>query len=197
MRRLLFLTILGSLLSAPSLATAQAFNAEQLILMRETAADICNSVSSTSGGTTRVEAEGNVSVELEGVFRRLADAGIDTAAKINDEQYDNLSREAVAAAVESDARCRERIFSMMFSQLTQLEKSELSIDPIANELCEFNSNYAEQIGDDWIEGINKIRTMRYCDQETLQLYEIQEVTYADGSLREWLPDFETARPVLQ
>lgn len=128
LKHLFCLVFVGIAITSPSFSVAQAFDEKQLMLIRDTAADICNTVSSTSGGTTRVQAEGSVSAELEGIFRRLADAGVDTALKISTEQYDNISREAVAAGVESDARCRERIFRMMFLELTTL-KQQTSLGP--------------------------------------------------------------------
>lgn len=63
----------------------------------------------------------------------------------------------------------------------------------ASELCGFNPDYEEQIGSAWVEGVNKYRKMRYCNDG--QLYEIVEVTYSDGSFPDWIGMLETRKPV--
>lgn len=70
---------------------------------------------------------------------------------------------------------------------TSNDTSPTSPNPPAatrHEVCALNPNYAEQVGGTWVEGVNKYRKIRNCGDDG-QLYEIIEVTYADGSILDW------------
>ncbi|MGB3338707.1 MAG: hypothetical protein WBA73_16150 [Devosia sp.] len=111
--------LFGSALLALTIMPAAAqFDVEQVRLIQETAKTICDSVQSISGSMSTVAAEGEISAEIQGLFSQIADAGANGKASYTKEEYQGLSRDATAVALEKDQGCRERIFELMFEKLT-------------------------------------------------------------------------------
>lgn len=113
-------TILGFLLLSLTFAKpaqAQIIDPEQILLIRETARDICQTVENADGSQTTVEIEGNISTEINGLLRRLANLGIEGGGSISSEEFEGLSREATAEAMTDSLECRERLFNTMFNAL--------------------------------------------------------------------------------
>jgi hypothetical protein len=102
------------ILASGVLAFAQELNPEQTNIIRDTAASICNTVRDVKGQKSEVQIQGDVKATLSGVVKKLADLGVSGAGSLNREEFEGLSRDATATALEGDRGCRERVFNKMF-----------------------------------------------------------------------------------
>jgi hypothetical protein len=112
-------SVLGAALAlavGTSGALAQ-LNAQQIGLIRETAQSVCKSVEALKGKKTEVEIRGDVRAQLNGLLQRFADVGGSGAGKLSQEEFEGISRDATATAIENDRFCRERVFNKMFDKL--------------------------------------------------------------------------------
>jgi hypothetical protein len=96
-----------------SAASSQQLNQQQLELIRATAKDICTTIREAKGRKSNSEIASDVKAQLTGLAGRL-DAGASERRQLSSEEYDGLSQEATAAALQDDRRCRERLFVLMF-----------------------------------------------------------------------------------
>jgi hypothetical protein len=98
-------------------ASAQQLNPQQVQLITNTAASICNTIKEAKGQKDDLQLQGDVKAELTGLLGKLVGAGAGVGAKLNQEQFEGLSREATATALQGDRDCRERVFIQMFNSL--------------------------------------------------------------------------------
>lgn len=99
-------------------AAAQQSKEQPIQLIKDTAASICNTVlAGARGQKSDFQVQGDVKVQLRGLLGKFADAGVSGAGQLNREEFEGLSREATAIALEGDRGCRERIFHKMFEKL--------------------------------------------------------------------------------
>ena len=107
-------------LCAAGLAPVAAldFNAEQLQLIQNTAASICNTVKDAAGKKTDLAISGDVKAELNGLVGKVVNVGSTGKGSLSREEFEGLSRDATAEALKGDQGCRERVFNKMFDKLT-------------------------------------------------------------------------------
>src|SRR6516164_528129 len=116
---------LGSGASISS-ALAQQLNSQQIQMIRDTAASICNTIKEAKGQKSDVQIEGDVKAQLGGLVGKVVDLGGAGKGSLSREEFEGLSRDATAAALEGDRGCRERVFDKMFDKLTPSDrKSEI------------------------------------------------------------------------
>src|SRR5260370_37884613 len=99
-------------------ASAEQLNPEQIKLINDTAASICNTVKDAKGHKTDVQVEGDVKAQVGGLIGKIADLGAGGKGKLSNEDFDGLSRDATATALEGDRGCRELLFNKMFDKLS-------------------------------------------------------------------------------
>lgn len=101
-----------------SVASAQPFDPQQIQIIKDTAASICNAVKNERGNKSGVEIEGEVKAKLGAFFDRFADVGGSTKIKGTRQEFENISQEAVSG----DSGCRERVFDKMFDKLSAISQ---------------------------------------------------------------------------
>jgi hypothetical protein len=92
-------------------------NAQQITLIRETAQSVCKSVEAAIGKKTDLEIQGDIRAQLSGLLQKFSNAGGSVTGKLTQEDFEGISREATATAIENDRNCRERVFNKMFDRL--------------------------------------------------------------------------------
>jgi hypothetical protein len=102
-------------------ASAQQLNALELQLIRDTAMSICNTVKEAKGQKTDLQLEGEVKAQLRGLLGKVLDVGGASKGSLTREEFEGLSRDATATALEGDRGCRERVFNKMFDKLSDAE----------------------------------------------------------------------------
>ncbi|OSJ36891.1 hypothetical protein BSZ19_02030 [Bradyrhizobium japonicum] len=100
-------------------ALAEPLNPEQVKLINDTAASICNTIKEARGQKTDVQVEGDVKAQVGGLIGKIADLGGGAKGKLSKEDFEGLSRDATATALEGDRGCRERVFNRMFDKLSE------------------------------------------------------------------------------
>jgi hypothetical protein len=96
---------------------AQQFNSEQIQMINETAASICNTVKEAKGQKSDFQIQGDVNAKLGGLLGKVADIGGSGKGALTREEFEGLSRDATATALQGDRDCRERLFNKMFDKL--------------------------------------------------------------------------------
>jgi len=99
-------------------ASAQQLNSQQIQIIRDTAASICNTVKEAKGQKSESQIQGDVTAKLNGLVGKVIDIGGSGKGSLNDEQFEGLSRDATATALEGDRSCRERLFNKMFDRFS-------------------------------------------------------------------------------
>jgi hypothetical protein len=99
-------------------ARADNFEAQQkaLDLITAAAGKICNVVS-TRGEVNSSDVKGNVTVQLRGLASKLAEAGVSGTGSITSEQYENVLRSDLAAALKDNTACRLKVFETLQQKL--------------------------------------------------------------------------------
>jgi hypothetical protein len=97
-------------------AHGQQLNSEQIDLIRRTANDVCNTVREARGHQNSSQLEGEVQAKLSGLPGRLVDLGGSGKGSVRQEEFEGLTREATALALQGDRECRERLFNRMFDR---------------------------------------------------------------------------------
>ena len=105
--------------------TAQALDAGQLALVRDTARGICDTVREAQGSTTSVKVKGDVEAKLKGLSKSIASGGAGLLVEFDRKSYDGISQEAADAIAKAGAKdnaaadrdCRERVFNKMFETI--------------------------------------------------------------------------------
>jgi hypothetical protein len=103
---------------SPSAASAQQLNPQQIQIIKDTAASICNTVKEAKGQKSESQIQGDVTAKLNGLVGKVIDIGGSGKGSLNDEQFEGLSRDATATALEGDRSCRERLFDKMFDRFS-------------------------------------------------------------------------------
>jgi len=101
-----------------SASLAQQFNPQQIQMIRDTAASICNTVKEAKGRKSDAQLQGDVNAELGGLIGKVAKIGGSGKGALNQEEFEGLSRDATATALQGDRDCRERLFNKMFDKLS-------------------------------------------------------------------------------
>lgn len=112
--RSLFLSV--SIAFLPFGVSAQTLDRESIALIRETADSICGEIM-RDGSSRDIEIEGEVSAELKGLAKRLADAGIEGSARLEDGRYANVLRDELGEELKSARDCRMKVFDKLLDRL--------------------------------------------------------------------------------
>ena len=99
-------------------AFAQQINEQQTKLIQDTAANICDTVKEAKGQKTTVQLQGDISAKVSGLVGKLVDLGGSAKGGLTREEFDGLTQDATASALEGDRGCRERVFNKMFDKLS-------------------------------------------------------------------------------
>jgi formylglycine-generating enzyme required for sulfatase activity len=111
------IALYGMLASGASISAASAqLNPQQIQIIQDTAASICNTVKEAKGQNSEVKVQGDINAQLGGLVGKLA--GASAKGSLTKEEFEGLSREATAIAKEGDRTCRERVFYKMFDKLS-------------------------------------------------------------------------------
>src|SRR5262245_43214608 len=102
-------------------ASAQ-LNREQIQIINDTAASICGTVREAKGRKSDVQLQGDVNANLAGLVGKVVNIGGSGKGSLTREEFEGLSRDATATALEGDRGCRERVFNKMFDRLAEAPK---------------------------------------------------------------------------
>jgi len=116
-------------------ASAQ-LNREQIQIIRDTAASICDTVKEAKGQKSDLELRGDVNANLAGLIGKVVNIGGSGKGSLTREEFEGLSRDATATALEGDRGCRERVFNKMFDKLGEAPKPP---NPSKSELILLNA----------------------------------------------------------
>jgi hypothetical protein len=109
------------LASGVSISAASAqLNPQQIQIIQDTAASICNTVREAKGQNSDVRVQGDINAQLGGLLGKIA--GASAKGSLTKEEFEGLSRDATATAMEGDRGCRERVFNKMFDKLILSDK---------------------------------------------------------------------------
>jgi hypothetical protein len=101
----------------------QSLTAEQLDLMKKTAADVCNTIKGAPvGKSSKAQIEGQMDAKLSGLAGKLLDLGASTKGSRTSEEFEGLSREATALALQGDRECRASLFSKMLDRMSSAQE---------------------------------------------------------------------------
>ena len=111
-------TSVFSILMLTSVAAAQNSRAleEGVNLIVSTAEAVCLAAS-TQGSSGSTSVEGEVDGGLGVLSKRLLELGIEGAGRLTEEEFSNVLREDLAAELNDNRRCREKIFDAMFARI--------------------------------------------------------------------------------
>jgi hypothetical protein len=135
--------LLGAVaLSVVHVADAASLDAPQALdLITATADRICNVVS-TKGEAESSEVKGQVKAQLSGLAAKLADVGVSGSGSINNAQYQNVLRQDLASALQSNASCKLKVFDALQAKLlSSATPPQVSTQPqrcnlVGNWICE-------------------------------------------------------------
>ena len=105
----MFLTLSPAALSAPE-QTPDYHKALKEI--QDFADDLCVNVSQ-KGESHSIQANGEITAKLEGLVRRLADAGFGGKASIDVKEYEGVVQDQLADTLKNIRQCKEHIFETL------------------------------------------------------------------------------------
>lgn len=100
----------------PALAMAQALDRDSLTMIGETATAICGEIMQ-SGSNRDIEIAGEVNAELKGLAKKLADAGIEGTARLDDGRYANVLRDELGEELKNARECRMKVFEKLMDRI--------------------------------------------------------------------------------
>jgi hypothetical protein len=101
-----------------AVAFAGDLNTQQVQSIKDMATTICNTVTEARGQKTDTQIQGEIKAQLGGIIGKFADVGGSGKGSMSREEFEGLTREATASAMEGDRGCRERVFNKMFDKLS-------------------------------------------------------------------------------
>jgi hypothetical protein len=117
MRNCALLAILLCAASA-SAAISQQLTGDQLKTFDATARSICESVKEARGRKSEAQLQGDVQAKVGGLLGKVVDVGGGAKGAISREEFEGLSQEATATALQADRDCRERVFNKLVDKLS-------------------------------------------------------------------------------
>jgi len=113
-------------------SSAQQLNPQQIQMIRDTTASICNTVKEAKGQKSDVQIQGDVKAKLGGLVGTVVDVGGSGQGALTREEFEGLTRDATATALQGDRDCRERLFNKMFDQLSAVPNPSANRAPPAS-----------------------------------------------------------------
>src|SRR5437899_1004744 len=95
---------------------AKADTRDALSLITEAAQKICNDVP-TAGERQTIEVNGDVKAELNGLLKRLSDAGISGGGKYETEQYAGVLQKDLAMALKENSECKVTVLRLLIDRV--------------------------------------------------------------------------------
>jgi hypothetical protein len=120
-RGLILWAVLTSGLIVPA-AFAEQLNPQQIQIIQDTAASICDTIKEVKGQKSNFQIQGDVKAQLGGLVGKLVDVGGTGKGSLTRDEFEGLSQDATAAALKGDQGCRERVFNKMFDKLSMEAK---------------------------------------------------------------------------
>ena len=96
-----------------------------LKVIRETAADICTTVA-TEGSGSSVELTGSAKAKLDGAVAKVANLGVEGAAKYQSEHYKGVLRVDLAQAIKANNDCKLSVFNTLVEKMLPAPSSKVS-----------------------------------------------------------------------
>jgi hypothetical protein len=93
-----------------------------LLLIRETAADICLTVAQ-QGSSESTDLSGKIIAKLGGVVGKVADLGIEGAGKYKSEEYKNVLQKDLLTLIQGNSNCRLDVFKLLQDKMLGSAKS--------------------------------------------------------------------------
>lgn len=118
-RRCCLLTVAFAL---PVCAQELSAQREALRVIRETAADICTGVP-LSGSSNQLELSGAAKAKLAGLVAKVADLGVEGAAKYKSSEYSGVLQEQLATAIKSSNDCKLTVFTTLVDKMLPIHSS--------------------------------------------------------------------------
>ena len=109
-------------------------------MIQDTATSICNTVKEQSGNKSTAQIEGDIKAQLGGLAGKLANAGVSGKITGRMEDFEGLSQDATATALNADRNCRERIFNKMFDQIS-IDSNKRSQNQGRSKIEKFDTIY--------------------------------------------------------
>jgi hypothetical protein len=97
-------------------ASAQQLNPEQIQQIEYVTSFVCTTVKQQKGSTSREQLQADVNAKIGGIVGKVIPLGAGVQGSVSNENYEGLSRDATATALEGDRGCRERVFNTMFDR---------------------------------------------------------------------------------
>jgi hypothetical protein len=91
-------------------------NKEQIQQIEYITATTCTTVKEQKGSATQEQLGANVNAKIGGVFGKIIPLGGGAQGSVSQQNYEGLSQDATAAALEGDRGCKERVFIRMFDK---------------------------------------------------------------------------------
>jgi hypothetical protein len=103
-----------------SAADAAQLDPQQIALIRDTAASICNTVKDTKGEKTYAQIQGEVKGQLSGLLGKLSgtEASASGTGTLSRDAFEGLTQDATATGLTEDRDCRMKLFDKMFDKIT-------------------------------------------------------------------------------
>ncbi len=103
-----------------SAAHSAQLDPQQIALIRDTAASICNTVKDIKGEKTYAQIQGEIKGQLSGLLGRLsgAEASASGTGVLGRDAFEGLTQDATATSLAEDRECRMKLFDKMFSTIT-------------------------------------------------------------------------------
>jgi YARHG domain len=99
------------------LAQAETVDVQQVLDQITNTADKICSVVSNRGEASSEEVKGNVKAQLTGLASKLADIGVSGSGAINNEAYQNVLQQDLAATLRDNAACKLKVFDTLQGKL--------------------------------------------------------------------------------
>lgn len=85
---------------------------QALMLIRETARDICYDIQQ-SGQETDFQMKGEIQAKVSGIAARIANLGVGATAEVQDSQYQGMVRDQVADVIRRSIDCKKDVFDKL------------------------------------------------------------------------------------
>jgi hypothetical protein len=118
---------IAAMLSVPNPGRTDALDVQKVLdQITNTADKICNVVS-TKGEANSEEVKGSVKAQLSGLASKLADIGVTGSGAINNEGYQNVLQQDLAATLRDNTACKLKVFDTLQSKLLKSEETPPSV----------------------------------------------------------------------
>jgi hypothetical protein len=112
-----------------SSAHSAQLDPQQIALIRDTAASICNTVKDIKGEKTYAQIQGEVKGQLSGLLGKLSgtEASASGTGTLSRDAFEGLTQDATATSLVGDRECRMKLFDKMFDKIASPGSDETVI----------------------------------------------------------------------